>query len=172
MARLLKNAGQQIRYGMAVMRMRKRIAGLIAGLTCVALSGHAVAQERPHHLSVIAGATILDVDDSEHAFTLGLDYEYRVSERIGLGVVAERAFGPVDSTTLLATADIHLWQGLAIQTGPGVEFVDDDTAFVVRLGALYEFELGDGFTLSPQAHYDFSTAENAVVVGVAVGRAF
>ena len=161
-----------------MMRTRLLTLAALATLSCATSPRPATAQARVvddagrHHLSVIVGATILDEDESDSAFTLGLDYEYRVSERIGLGAVAERAFGPLDSTTLLATADIHLWRGLAIQTGPGVEFAEGATAFVVRLGALYEFELGGGFTLSPQAHYDFSDAEDAVVLGVAVGHAF
>jgi hypothetical protein len=62
--------------------------------------------------------------------------------------------------------------GFAIQTGPGVEFVDDESFFVTRLGALYEFEIGEDFTLSPQLHYDFSTGEDAIVFGIAIGKAF
>ena len=158
--------------------MRFPMSPFVAAMLVIAVPSAAAAQEGeeeaegPHHLSIIAGATIIDEEDGESAFTLGLDYEYRVSELLGLGVVAEHAFGPIESTTLLAVADIHVWEGLAIQTGPGIEFVDDEEAFVVRLGALYEFELGGGFTLSPQVHYDFSDAEDAVVLAVGFGRAF
>ena len=160
-------------------RSLRLMLGPIITLLCAGIPGGASAQDRageeegPHHLSIIAGATIIDAQESESAFTLGLDYEYRVSDRLGLGVVVEHAFGPIESTTLLAVADIHLWKGLAIQTGPGVEFIDDkEEAFVLRLGALYEWELGDGFTVSPQVHYDFSDAEDAVVVAIGFGRAF
>jgi hypothetical protein len=125
----------------------------------------------PHHLSVILGGTRVP-EHQETGFTIGLDYEYRVSRTVGLGVVVEHAFGEIDATTLLGVADIHLVRGLVVQTGPGVEFVQDESFFVYRLGLLYEFELGEGFTLSPQLHYDFSGAENGIVFGVAFGRAF
>ena len=41
-----------------------------------------------------------------------------------------------------------------------------------RIGTIYEFELGGGFTLAPQVHYDFSDGEDAFVFGAAFGRAF
>jgi hypothetical protein len=146
----------------------------------VGLSGAAHAEEEPgeerspHHLSVIVAGT---ADDDVEAFALGLDYEYRVNELIGVGGVVEYAFEDLDVWTLLAVADIHVWRGFAIQTGPGVEFVDgdgeekDEEEFVYRVGALYEFEI-DRYTVSPQVHYEVSTGKDAVVFGVAFGVNF
>ena len=128
-------------------------------------------EEHPHHLSLLTGATYVD-EEGETAITFGVDYEYRVNELIGLGFVAEHAFGKVDATTLLAVADIHLSEGLAIQVGPGVEFAEDEEFFIGRLGALYEFELGEKLTFSPQLHYDFSEGPDAIVFAIAVGQLF
>lgn len=127
-------------------------------------------EEERHHLSIITGGSAL-TGESESAFTLGLDYEYRINRLIGIGIVAEQAFGELDATTLLAVADIHVWRGFAFQVGPGVEFVDNESNFVARFGALYEFEFGEGYTISPQVHYDFST-EDTIVFGLAFGAAF
>ena len=91
---------------------------------------------------------------------------------MGVGFVVERAFGEVDSTTLLAVADVHIVEGLIMQVGPGVEFIDDTKYAIGRIGLLYEFDLGNDFTSSPQFHYDVSKGEDAVVFGVALGRAF
>lgn len=156
-------------------RTQIALAGLLLAATFAASA--AAAQEptthesKPHHLSAVIGGTIVAEAD-ETAFTLGLDYVYRLNRTLGLGFVAEHAFGAIDSTTLLAVADLHITEGLAIQTGPGVEFVDDETFFVTRLGLVYEFELGEAFTLSPQLHYDFSSGEDGIVFGIAIGRAF
>lgn len=112
-------------------------------------------------------------EDDEDAATVGVDYEYRVNGFLGLGVVAEHAFNPIDATTLLGVADLHLWRGLAVQTGPGVVLNDGDGSFVYRLGGLYEFEFEDGFTLSPQVHWEITSGEpDAVVYALAIGRAF
>ncbi len=122
----------------------------------------------PDHLSLFVGNTS---DDGEDSVTIGIDYERRVSDVIGLGTVVEYAGQDIDALTLLGVADIHIWEGFAIQTGPGIEFIDDDGVFVFRVGALYEFEFGDGFTLSPQVHADFTSRSDAIVAGLAFGRA-
>ncbi len=156
-----------------------RSCAMTASLTmaCLALSPVASAQEREgfspehrHHFSVIFAGTSL-VDEDETGFTLGGDYEYRINKNFGTGIVLERAFGTVDATTLLAVVDLHVWRDLIIQVGPGVEFTEDETVVAGRLGAVYEFELPQNVTLSPQVHYDISR-EDAIVFGVAVGRAF
>ena len=131
-------------------------------------------QDTPHHLSLFTGATSIEASEDPDT-TVGVDYEYRVSDFLGLGGVAEHAFADVDSTTLLAVADLHLTHSFVIQTGPGVEFFSgrgaDDPEFVVRTGALYEFEVGHT-TVSPQVHYDWAEAEDALVWGLAFGFAF
>ncbi len=124
----------------------------------------------PHHVSFLVGGTRVRAEE-ETGFTIGGDYEYRITRRLGVGGVVEHAFGEVDATTLLAVADIHLWRGLAAQVGPGVEFLDDRAEPVGRIGALYEIELGGRFTVSPQLHYDI-TDEDSIVFGLAFGRSF
>ena len=126
-------------------------------------------REEPHHLSVLLASTM---EPDESGGTVGVDYEYRTSQFLGLGAVVEHAFEQIDATTVLAVADLHLTHHVILQTGPGIEFVDGENEFVYRLGALYEFELGDGYTLSPQLHHDWTTGEDAYVAGVALGVGF
>jgi hypothetical protein len=76
----------------------------------------------PHHLSILQAWTF--AEDGENAFTLGLDYEYRLNSFLGLGGVLEFAFEPFDTTNVLAAADLHLTDSSVIQTGPG--FVGED----------------------------------------------
>jgi len=124
----------------------------------------------PHHISVLFADTHASGEGDN--FTLGLDYEYRVNELLGLGAVIERAYGELDSTTLLAVADIHFDNGFIMQVGPGIERKDHENVFVSRVGVLYEFEM-DAFTLSPQLHWDYHDGEkNTIVAGVALGFAF
>ncbi len=164
--------------------MRNASAGLGAKLwmvaACLALASAADAQEmdwkeHPHHLSVILAGTY---DTEDYAPTVGLDYEYRLGERLGVGLVIEHAFDEIDATTLLGVLDLHLWRGLAIQTGPGVEILDEDGGsgteeeFTYRIGLLYEFEIGRRMTFSPQLHYDITTGENSLIFGGAIGFAF
>ncbi len=127
-------------------------------------------EDERHHISVFAGGTDI-AGESETAVTLGIDYEYRINRLLGLGFIAERAFGDIDSTTLFVVTDIHLWRGLVTQLGAGAEISHGETYFAARIGALYEFEVSDGFTFAPQLHYDFSE-EDSLVFGISIGRAF
>ncbi|RZO64188.1 MAG: hypothetical protein EVA70_08580 [Parvularculaceae bacterium] len=128
-------------------------------------------EESPHHVSVVLGGTHVASEDLT-AFTVGIDYEYRVNRLLGLGFVVERAFGEIDATTVLAVADIHIWRGLAVQAGPGIEFVGNEEVAVGRIGTLYEVTLDSGYTISPQLHYDISAEEDSLVFGIAIGRVF
>lgn len=127
-------------------------------------------EENPHHFSVLTGGTNI-IDEDLTAFTFGVDYEYRLNRLLGVGVVLEHAFGEIDATTILGVTDVHIWKGLVMQFGAGIEFIDEKEYFVGRIGTLYEFEFEGGFTFSPQVHYDISH-KNSLVFGTAIGLAF
>ena len=106
--------------------------------------GEGSEHARPHHLSVFLGDTRLLIpgEGDEDAFTIGIDYEYRLTHRFGAGFVAEYAANPLDATTFLGALDVHLYKGLVMQLGLGVEFIEGDANELGRIGALYEFEYG------------------------------
>lgn len=142
----------------------------VIGNAAVAEDSHHHWQQSPHHLSVLAATTY--TDSHGNAFTLGIDYEYRMNDFLGVGVVAEYAFGELDAYTYLAVADLHITNSFIAQVGPGVEFFEGEEIAVARLGLLYEFEIS-GFTLSPQLHYDYHhNHDDAIVAGLAIGIAF
>lgn len=126
-------------------------------------------REEPHHISALLWATI---DSEEEAATFGVDYEYRTSEFLGLGALVEYAGEELEATTLIAAADLHVTPHFVVQAGPGIEWTSEETDMVFRVGVLYEWLFEGGWTISPQVHYDFSTGEDAVITGLAIGRGF
>lgn len=140
---------------------------------------------KPHHLSVVLGGTVEDGEEEDEeegnheAATVGVDYEYRLNQFLGLGSLVERAFAPLETTTALFVADLHIWRGLAVQTGPGVEHIDRESEdqggredkLAYRIGSLYEFERGR-FTVSPQVHLDVTSDTRSIIFGVAFGFGF
>lgn len=155
---------------------------LVQFLTLLLFISHAFAEQsetnaKPdyaahgrHHLSLLLADTHVSGEGDNP--TLGVDYEYRVNELVGVGAILEKAYGELDATTLLAVADIHFQNGLIVQVGPGFERKDDESVLVARLGVLYEFEF-ENLTLSPQLHWDYHQHEpNAVIAGAAFGVAF
>lgn len=155
--------------------MRVKIAlGLVTALAFapdVAAKGSAHHWETsPHHLSALVGTTY--TKECDNAFTLGIDYEYRLNDFLGVGFVAEYAFEDLDAYTYLLVADLHITNNFIAQIGPGVEFHGSHKMEVARLGFLYEFETS-GFTISPQLHYDYHrNHKSAVVAGLAIGMSF
>ena len=148
--------------------MRLIIFLLIFSMSVLA---QAEGYEDLQHLSLFVGGTHVLNDDLDGE-TLGLDYEYRVSELLGLGFVAEHAFSEVKATTFIAVADIHSPIGVIAQVGPGIEFTEHGDRFLFRVGGLYEFEFGH-FTLSPQFHIDLAeNHEDSLVFGFAFGTHF
>ena len=83
-------------------------------------------------------------------------------------MVLEHAFGEIDAATILGVTDVHIWKGLVVQLGAGVEFIDEEKYLVGRIGTLYEYEFKGGLTFAPQVHYDISH-KNSVVFGASFG---
>ncbi len=129
-----------------------------------------ISPHGPYHLSVVLADTHIDGEGNNP--TIGIDFEYRMNQLLGLGSVIEYAWGELDASTFLAVADIHLHEGWVIQVGPGFEHREGEDVFVSRAGLLYEFEW-ENFTLSPQLHWDYHQhEESAVVAGFALGFSF
>lgn len=160
------------------MNLRKQLIGCVClqaaslmPMTATADSEeHAHAAHR-HHLSMFLGATTVS-DDNHTGLTYGIDYEYVLSPRIGVGAIIERAEGEIDATSVIAILDIHVSERFVMQVGAGIEFEDDKQIAIGRVGAYYEFDLGDNIMLAPSLGYDISEEADAFVFGIMIGRKF
>ena len=105
------------------------------------------------------------------AGTFGVDYQYRLSPPVGIGLVLDHAAGDIKSTLLAPGLFIHLlkWEFVI---APGIEFVDSETLFVFRGGVEYEIKL-PYFSISPAINVDFERGgEIALVYGLSFGMEF
>jgi hypothetical protein len=174
-------------------RWRIRLARAVVGLTLVGspLLAQEPSEERANELAVFLGGTS---EDDETHFTLGVEYERRLGERLGLAVVVEHV-SEVDAWVFLAPFTFRPAPrlGLKLYAGPGFESKQPEiehppgaeeapaseggreTFFVFRLGAGWVFELGR-VSLTPQLEFDFTREQDewrtAIVFGVAVGFGF
>ena len=124
--------------------------------------------ESRHSLSVFVGGT-----STEHisAFTLGLDYQYRVTPVIGVGALFDHAFGEIKSTIIGAALFLHFkqWEGTI---APAAEFHGDseeEAALAFRFGLGYEIELGSWKLVPSLLFHTERGGEPALVYGVAFG---
>jgi hypothetical protein len=139
----------------------------------------AVGEEAEHdaahdyHRNTIAGFIgITGEDRRERAFTLGLEYERRISKTFGVVLSLERAMGDLDFTVLTVPFAWHRgpW---TFSAGPGIEFPDHEgeNEFVVRGSVLYTFERS-GYELAPKFAVDFVDGEVVLIGGLVVGFGF
>jgi hypothetical protein len=125
--------------------------------------------EYRHHIAVSLGNT--HTEEDEDAFTVGVDYEYRLSSLIGVGVLGEYATGGLDTWVVGVPFALHPGAGWRLVAMPGMEIADDETAFLFRVGAGYEFEI-ERFTLMPEVNADFVDGETNLFFGASLGVKF
>ena len=150
---------------------------------CVLFSAGAIADETgsveirggeeshlKHALAVFAGVTR---EHGENLETLGIEYSYRINESWSLGGVIERAEREQNSTLVIAFAHFWPYKGLYVGGGIGRKDPGDERENTFRATIGYEFELGGGWAIAPQANLDvIENAENEEVYGIAFGKRF
>ena len=145
----------------------------ILTLVISALPGLVSAQEsegaelEKNALELFLGGTYTDGEGTE--FSLGLAYERRLSERVGLGGLVEHTDGR--EWVIAAPIFFHATESWKIFLAPGVEHEDGENEFLVRLGNSYEFDMGT-WTLAPELSFDFVDGDVKTVFGLNFGKDF
>ena len=123
------------------------------------------APEGKSDISLFLGASS---SSNETAFTIGIDYQYRISRVFGVGAILDYAGGDFKSTLVAPALFMHV-KKLSFTLAPGAEFSDDETIMVLRVGASYEFELSR-FSISPSIFYDTERGGDPIwVYGISFG---
>ncbi len=145
---------------------------LIPGIVCAdnTHDEHAKAHDfHPNVVGLFGGIT--SEDRRERALTFGIEYERRLNQSFGLGVVAERATGDLDLWVFAVPIAFHNgpWK---LYVAPGVEDSDHHgSEFLFRVGAEYAFDMG-GYELAPQVDIDFVNGEQVYVFGLVLAWGF
>jgi hypothetical protein len=147
-----------------------------------------------HHLHlnhlglVFAGTTGLEEGGETH-FTLGVDYERRLSEVWGVGVVGELIFAHKTEYLFVFPAYFHVTEKLWFQAALGFEVsyhhheeenegnhgeethTSKETEFLLRIGMGYGFEVGE-IIITPTIDFDFFRGHRSLVWGISIGKGF
>ena len=157
------------------MRNNKGFLSIVVStlLVCTAPWTQAQAEEEghaKHTLAVFAGVTR---EHDENLETLGIEYSYRISRSWSAGGVIERAERDKDSTLAIVFAHFWPYKGLFLGAGVGRKDPADERENTYRATIGYEFELGGGWVIAPQANLDVVEGhENEEVYGIAFGKQF
>jgi hypothetical protein len=150
---------------------------LLATVVSLAPGGYAIAGEtktlvveEPHELGLFLGGAHRNGEDG---FSIGLDYQYRISSLFGFGGLIEYTAGDIREGVLGFPFYFRVWRGLTLVGAPGIELsTTGSDEFLLRLGADYGFEIGRGFEVVPGLYVDLTSSETTLVYGVALAKSF
>jgi len=108
----------------------------------------------------------------EGGFTVGAEYAYRFRPKWSVGAFGEYTAGSLDAVALGAAVFFFPIEPLALMAGPGVEFEDGAAEALLRVGAAYEFEVGE-IILAPGVYVDIVNGGRKVIIaGLNIGKRF
>ena len=130
------------------------------------------------HIALFLG-TGEESSDASHwhpADAVGIEFEYRLSNSMGIGVVIEDL--NVDNrgnTVIIAPFSYHFGSGFRAFAGPGYEFANSGlkSNFLFRVGIGYEFRISERWSVAPELLNDFVDRNGETwLAGIAVGYGF
>ncbi len=134
---------------------------------------HEAGHLHKNHFALFLGTTQPDEhgERTDAAFTVGIDYERRLTKLIGVGFLADVVTGGNREYLVGVPLFLHVGKRGKFQLAPGWHKVDEDQAkgLVWRTGFIWDFEVGKN-TISPSVYYDITEHENLFVLGVGIGQ--
>jgi len=159
-----------------ISRTRFAFQSIIVGIPLVVSGSEAMAASEhssyhPHHVSIPIGW--LQKEGGQDAFAYGLEYEYRITEKIGIGVFFESAQGEFDLFTYGVPIFYHPVDPMKVFLAAAYETkAFEHEYFLLRVGAGYDFHHGN-FSLGPLGWYDFvETGKYLGFIGFGAGYGF
>jgi hypothetical protein len=129
-----------------------------------------------NHLAVFVGSTEAEEHHGEKGdpdFTLGVDYERRLSPLFGVGGMFDWVVEGRREWLIGPIGFLHPYKGLKFFAAPCYQHIreGEEDNFVVRLGAAWDFEIGK-YSIAPNVIYEFAGEHDFLVLGLTIGRGF
>jgi hypothetical protein len=129
-----------------------------------------------NHLALFTGATT-NFEHESTDFTIGVDYEYRVNDTFGIGLLGEIVYAEHKETIVGVPFFIHMKSSpLKFVLAPGVIMGEDHhhhkfEKFLFRGGLGYDIHMGD-YAITPTVNADVVDGDVSLVYGIAFGIGF
>lgn len=129
-----------------------------------------------HHAALFIGNT--QNDGSEHGLSVGMEYEYRINQWLGLGGLVEYAAGDFEHLLIAIPLFIHPYEDWLFAVAAGTEIHKDEEEnkgkrdWLVRTSVGYQFQFGEKYSITPAFHVDFSEHETLFIYGFYIGLGF
>ena len=129
-----------------------------------------------HHAALFIGNT--QNDGSEHGLSVGMEYEYRINQWLGLGGLVEYAAGDFEHLLIAVPLFIHPYEDWLFMVAAGTEIHKEDEEnkrkrdWLIRTGVGYQFQFGEKYSITPAFYVDFSEHETLFIYGLYIGLGF
>jgi len=127
------------------------------------------AEEGKNELGIYLGVSESGGDEG---FSVGIDYERRLSLRFGVGGTIEHTGADFRENIIVVSFDWHPWKELKLFAAPGLEIEDGENGALLRLGIEYGIGIGKGFSIAPGVAYDITEDEDTTVIGAVFTKKF
>ncbi len=152
--------------------------------------GHKKHHSGVNHVGIFVGATS-NVKANHTDLTVGLDYEYRANQYLGVGLIGDYIMGEHTETLIMAGVFYHPTNSLKLYLANGFtiakeseeaegdshssseEKAEEKTVsnHVLRLGMGYGFHIGS-FSVTPTVAWDLITGNSSFAYGITFGIGF
>jgi hypothetical protein len=158
-----------------LMALVTKLIGMLLVLCASVYTGTAVA-EGGGHASHVIGQFVGQLDtETEDSAVVGVEYEYRFSNLVGVGAVLETApqahHGEGESVGLLVV-HLHPIGDLRLTAGAGKERAAGHSETLYRVGAGYDFSITKRFAIGPTANVDYIDSDKVYVYGLVFSTHF
>lgn len=108
----------------------------------------------------------------EYAASIGLGYEYCITEQIAVAAFIDFAAGGLRETAMGAGLVFHPTEKTFFIVAPGIDVSKEGpTRALLRLGTGYDFELRRDWVVAPAVYLDLlEDGELAIVFGIEIGK--
>jgi hypothetical protein len=164
-----------IGFAVAMAIMAQAAVGLAEDAHHEDAEHHHEDHDHPNHFAIFVGSTQSEEhegDRNDPQFTLGFDYERRLSRLFGLGFLADYVIEGHRELLVGIPGFFHVPNGPTFQLAPGWHKAKESghSGGVVRLGLLWEFDVTSSISLTPAVFYDIAKEDNLWVFGLNVGK--
>jgi hypothetical protein len=138
-------------------------------------SSHADAEAHYHknHIAVFIGMTEAEEHNGEQEdpdFTLGVDYERRLSTLFGLGGLLDFVIEGKREYVVAVPVFLHVGSSAKFQLAPGFHHLShtNENEWLLRTGVMWTFHVKT-VSILPAFYYDITEGQNFFVLGVNFG---
>jgi hypothetical protein len=149
---------------------------MAAGGDHEAAKEHGESDHHKNHVALLAGFTEAEEHHGEQGapdFTIGIDYERRLSKVFGIGVLADWVIEDNREYMVGIPIFLHAGRHAKFELAPAVRHLthSGENQFVFRTGFLWDFHVGK-ISIAPAVFYDFSEGQDFFAFGLGFGKGF